>query len=265
MTDIGEAIAVTMIKPTQDGPCWFCSEQPVAEKLENDEDADPDHSDNEDEDGVAENDEKNDASKLGKNLLKRDNGPDEEKPFWNIQCPLNDKGVPVMAAAHHCIPGNASYKVAKIKKYTKDTGYSINHKNNGLWLPGNYYVRKDKPEYKKNWGGYDDDFKNNYAILAVQRSGLQFHDAHADYSLNVKNTLNSAADKLRKKEKQDSGKCPVCGGEMNDKPHYGMVGRLDFVSMEHKKMLENVGESGEKNVKNGYRTSNRMLAYYKKR
>lgn len=261
MTQIALAIASTAIVNT-DSECWFCKEEPAEKGVKNEEEANPDTSDSESAGDVPENHEKNDASKLGENL--------GSKPAWTITCPNAKKDTTVLSAAHHCIPGNASFLKAETLltfmreggplKLASDIGYNINHKNNGVWLPGNYNVRKGKEHYTKSWGKHKTKFKNEYAKRAINNSSVQFHDAHPAYSENVLETLENIAEKIGK----PADKCPMCK-EPYDKtrPPYGLVGRLDFVSSQHKIILRDISiHNGKRYVQSGYFTSSRVKKYF---
>lgn len=263
MTQIGEGIAIGTIK-SSDEECFYCKEKPKSENLKNDEEADPQTDEREGEDDVLENDEKNDASKLGKNL--------GDKPTWTIQCPDSGEDTKVLSAAHHCIPGNASYK--KVKAISKlvnkggpfklsgNIGYSINHGNNGVWLPGNYNVRVGKEKYNKSWGGYDSKFKHEYAKRAIKASNRQFHDAHTDYNTLVRESLTKLAQKMGK----PSNKCPFCGEEKEStRPPYGLVGRLDFISRQFRNNLVSVMRDSRKrsHIGNGVCTSNKIKKFFR--
>lgn len=265
MTQIALGISVGIINSTK-GDCWFCKEKPKSKDLKNDEVADPDTSNSESEDAVPENDIKNNASKLGKHL--------GNKPTWTITCPDQEKNTTVLSAAHHCIPGNASFKNATDLldfvrkngpfKLASDIGYSINHENNGVWLAGNYNVRANKGGYKKTWGSYNDNFKNEYARRAIDASNSNFHDAHSEYNDLVLETLQDLSNKIDEPE----GKCPFCGEDYDSKrPPFGLVGRLDFVSREHKKMITNMSSNKSRKVhyiNAGYFTSSRVKNYFRK-
>jgi hypothetical protein len=71
--------------------------------------------------------------------------------------------------------------------------------------------------------------------------------------------LNAAALKLGKPQ----DKCPLCGKNYDKaKPPYGMVGRIDFVSSEHRKMITMLNDDGKKYVENGYFTFSRVKKYF---
>ncbi|WDD97546.1 AHH domain-containing protein [Thalassomonas actiniarum] len=268
MTQIGEGVAVGATQQSQDEDCWYCKEPPKKEQKKNSITADPDTSQAEVEDQVEENDITNDASALGENLGAR--------PVWHILCP--DKEIPtaIIPGAHHCIPGNAAFKHAMKDglvdfvseggdfNLTSDIGYSINHANNGVWLPGNYGVRPKKGHYTKKWSSYPTAFKNEYAKRAIKATGRQFHDAHPNYNKQVKKTLYKIMEKMGEPDKN----CPICGKEFDStRPPFGLVRRLDFVSASYKRVLENLSiKTGRKvqHINGGTRTSNRVITYFKK-
>jgi hypothetical protein len=243
--EIGEAIAVEAVAQDPKEDCWYCK-QPGGENPVNDEAADPDTSDAELPDLVPENAEGNDSSKLGKSLIKH--GKDE--PKWEIDNPLKPgTSTKIVPAAHHCIPGEASLAQASAlhdfmrkdgpNDFASDIGYNVNHANNGVWLPGNYAVRADNPEFNlKTWSAHAPSFQKTYVKRAMaEASGKMFHDAHRKYNGKVLGTLNSIAAKLTKPDKK---KCPICKAELNKgkaRPPFGLVGRLDFVSGKHRTML----------------------------
>ncbi len=255
MSQIGEAIAVAAVEKSD--PCWYCEKEPE-EKVKNNENDDPPTSDGDTADNAPENNEGNDSSQLGSNL--------EDRPRWTINNPLKPgEKTEIVPAAHHCIPGGASLaKASALHDFMReggpyslecDIGYNVNHKNNGVWLPGNYAVREGNEEFnKKTWGNQSPAFKNTYARLAMKAaSGKQFHDAHPRYNGKVKNTLISIAGKLTKPDKE---KCPVCDKKADKtRPPFGLVQRLDFVSDEHRKMLATPSKHV---VSEGYFTSSRV-------
>jgi len=265
MTDIGEAVAVAAITKEDDEPCWYCKEE-LAEIVDNEEDEGPESTGtNSDAIGkIPENKEDNNASKLGKNLIS--NG--YSVPQWKVKHPDTKKhpnlNTDIVAAAHHCIPGGASLAHANdLHKFMRkdgpyslssDIGYNVNHANNGVWLPGNYAVRgSNNPPFDKNWSGYSTVFKNKYALDGMEKAhGRQFHDAHRKYNGKVKKTLISIASKLVAPD----DKCPICNEKFDkSRPPFGLVGRLDLVSSEHKTMLTN---PKKEEVSQGYYTSSRV-------
>lgn len=259
--ELGEPVGIADAALAKGRACWYCKVNP-GPKIKNDEEADPDTTDGEGEDDVPENDEHNDASKLGTNL--------GSQPSWTIKCPDDAKNTTVMSAAHHCIPGNAALKKATALhdfmreggpfSLESDIGYGVNHKNNGVWMPGNYAVRKGKCNYQKGWGSFGDTFKDKYAALAMQKATVQFHDAHPTYSENVLKTLRVMASKLG----DPTDKCPVCDKKFDQRrPPFGLVGRLDFVSGAHRNLITNLSKrKGKKAVNKGYFTSTRVKKYF---
>jgi hypothetical protein len=141
-------------------------------------------------------------------------------------------------------------------------GYDINDAANGVWLPGNYAVRKDT-DFKKNWGQFQDPFKAAYAKAAMENAGhLQLHDAHPAYNTNVLNTLLDIAKKLDAMW-TDRSKCPICDKDLKDQnePPYGLVGRLNSLSAEHGKALV-FPIVNRRAISSGYYTSSRVLDVY---
>jgi len=253
--EIGESIAVEIMAPATHENCWFCTEQPTDHNLKNEEEESP-KSDEVDTDEVYENDVANDSSVLGGRLGKR--------PEWIIPLPsIEGKTTAVVPAAHHLIPGNASLKKATTLHQfmaaddgviSGDIGYDVNDNHNGIWLPGSYGVRADAPDFNQKWSAYS--HQDEYASLAMKTADAQFHDAHPEYSSNVKNTLESIADKIIK---TPLGKCPVCGTQLSDRmrPPYGLVGRLHAVSAKHASMLA-APVVQPKFIDAGYYTSQRI-------
>lgn len=265
MTQIGEEIAVSIGNESAEAtsPCWFCEGESPKEKLKNIEVADPDTSDSEPVSMVPENYEGNDSSALGKNL-----GP---SPSWVIKNPIDEtKHTTVMPGAHHCIPGGASLaKATDLHKfmregdhYYSDIGYDVNHKKNGVWLPGNYAVRGDDKSFNEiTWSEQSADFKLKYVQYAVEEAGgRQFHDAHRKYNRLCKKSLIALAAKMKLPE---DIKCPICEKKKNDKnkkrPPFGLVGRLDKISEEYRKML--MSPTREK-IHAGFYTSSHMKALH---
>jgi HNH/ENDO VII superfamily nuclease len=251
-------------------PCWYCQGEKPGE-VDNKENEDPASPTG----PLAgpENGEHNDASVLGGNLKNR--------PKWNISHKVEAEDpiaagteTEVVPAAHHLLPGNASVNKAKAlhkymvwdgtnpKGYNNAIGYDINGADNGVWLPGNYAVRKET-DFGKNWSKFKDPFKNAYARAAMKNAGnLQLHDAHPSYNTNVLNTLLEIGRKLDELSKDES-KCPMCGDDLKDKlePPYGLVGRLNSLSAEHRKPLIFTA-ANKKAINSGYTTSSRVIGVY---
>jgi hypothetical protein len=265
-----EAVGLPDLVVQKTSPCWFCEEN-TEEGPKNEETEDP--ASPEGKSASAENGEHNDASVLGSNLGSR--------PTWYIQHPVGP-GDPIEAstqtevvpAAHHLLPGNASVNKANdLHKYMLwqgknplglkgPIGYDINNAGNGVWLPGNYAVRKDT-EFGKNWSEFKDPFKDAYARAAMKNAGnLQLHDAHPKYNSNVRASLTEIARKLDSMWK-DKSKCPVCGKKLENQnePPYGLVGRLNALSAEHRKALIYTAQN-RKAINSGYVTSSRVPPVY---
>jgi hypothetical protein len=249
--EIGESIAVSVATSDQDEDCWACQEPPRGD-LTNKLNEDPSSI------GEPENQLTNDSSKLGSNLGHR--------PQWQIQVPDTEAGKSIMRscvvvpAAHHLIPGNASLKqVPSIMdlidsgrgKISSDIGYDVNGQPNGIWLPANYGVRPDS-EFGRKWSLYG--HQNEYARAAMKKAGAQFHDAHPEYSGKVKTALRALADKINLKKPTT---CGVCDKQLTDKarPPYGLVGRLNGVSRQHRAFL--AGPVRKWPLGSGYFTSSR--------
>jgi hypothetical protein len=242
---------VLVAVPDENEKCWACQEEP-ADDLHNSLDESPDSV------GDPENDIHNDSSTLGKNLGFR--------PTWSISVPDMENGkeikrdCDVVPGAHHLIPGNASLKKvgsildlmeASRGKIRSDIGYDVNSAQNGIWLPANYGVNATSA-FGKKWSLYK--YQDVYAKAAMKRAGAQFHDAHPEYSDKVKATLRSLADKMNLRKPET---CEICGNQISDKarPPYGLVGRLNRVSRQHRTFLS--GPVHKWPISSGYYTSSR--------
>lgn len=120
-------------------------------------------------------------------------------------------------AAHHLIPGDAALSKSKLYDYMiqdktvevrtsdsakpkkktieKHIGYNVNGAHNGVWLPGNYYIRKrTSPKRGKSWLDLGNDpWCLNYVAAVSKVASGQIHDAHTEYSSSVLNKLNDVA------------------------------------------------------------------------
>jgi hypothetical protein len=257
MTEFGEAIAALVADqgPKKD-PCWYCEEEPKEGKKEFEIDAEPDTAESDDEDAIPENID-NDSSKLAKSM--------GDEPVWKIGNFHGNKESKIVPGAHHCIPGGAALnKVdAIIALIKKGVPYGVNHRHNGVWLPGNYAVRPGSEGWTTKWGDIrNKDFKDKYAERAMLAATTQFHDAHPKYNGKVRKCLEALANKLEAKE----GKCPICGKDFDvDRPPYGLVGRLDAISSSHRALLTGVAKSNttmKRSVQAGYFTSSRVKTFF---
>lgn len=148
-------------------------------------------------------------------------------------------------AAHHLIPGDASLAPSKLKQYMtkgesvevntgsgtsnktirKHIGYNVNGAHNGVWLPGNYYIRAStSPVPGTTWSELGENpWCLNYVAAVTKATGGQFHDAHTQYSAAVEELLNKIALRLSRHECDD---CKT--GEIN--PPFQIKGRLYSLS-----------------------------------
>lgn len=153
-------------------------------------------------------------------------------------------------AAHHLIPGEASLAKSalvdfmtkgrkvdievtgkgktstKKKTLAKHIGYNVNGAHNGVWLPGNYYIRtRTSPISGKSWSALGDDpWCLNYVAAATKAAAAQFHDTHEKYSEKVLELLNKIALKLAKHE------CDECAGSDEISPPFRIKNRLYGIS-----------------------------------
>lgn len=165
----------------------------------------------------------------------------------------SDDVFPYVVAAHHLIPGKASLEPSKLKQFmtanktvTTESGkswkiachigYNVNGAHNGIWLPGNYAIRKPTKSWYKSPGDLgvswsdlgDHPWCINYVAAVSKITYRQFHDTHEKYSIAVEKLLNKIATKLY--AHQD--KCEECGKKMNGKisPPYFIKQRLYNIS-----------------------------------
>ncbi len=240
--EIGEMVKVALAAKHSKDDCPFCREEEVGDK-ENDL---VEH-DKEDEgtNKEASNYLKNKSGKLAQNLknVSQKGVPDlengEKSPILDIEFErakkrewkqwIYDAGlVPMLYAAHHLIPGNASLRKSRVfkklgietGKNKKNVGYNVNRSSNGVWSAANYAVRP--------WSAKDNEFKKSYAFLAMHDSNVQFHDAHPTYSETVLSALNDLDKELNFYESKG---CPVCKkGNNEDEPIYALNARLNAIS-----------------------------------
>jgi hypothetical protein len=198
---------------------------------------------------------------------------------------VEERVFPVTVAAHHLIPGNAALGKSALYDYlgpagsgslkkdgavrkrkdvkavkpggraadgrtckiTKMIGYNINGSHNGVWLPGNYAIRRYKkykegvrpntspvggPKGGRSWsklGPKLDDWKLNYVAAAIKVTQGQFHDTHTRYSDKVLGILNKLAAMLASHLLSN---CPDCGTEAKVPPPWVLKLRLYNISLE---------------------------------
>lgn len=233
--DLGELVSVNMIvdEKHDDETCAFCKSTEPPEEVVNDLNAEHD------EDSPTFKF-KNDAGKLGIALGRK---PDAKAVS------LNDKSFAAAVAAHHLIPGNAALKESKLfssnqylwkdGKAKGNIGYNINAAENGVWSVGNYGVRPWGPDGAGFVSQNPELSPKDFAFAAMEKWRVQFHDAHADYSDFVKDSLDKVFEKLE--AKKDIW-CPEAKKKEKKKPEerepiYALVQRLNTVSARMKKML----------------------------
>ena len=179
---------------------------------------------------------------------------------------LNGDAYPYTVAAHHVIPGNASLAPSSLFPYMTQgetiqtesgkswtikhhIGYNVNGCHNGVWLPGNYAIRKYAPPSKRrkverlntsplggpkggaNWSGLEEvhsDWQLHYVAAACKVTRAQFHDTHEAYSNNVKDLLN----KIEAKVLAHQENCEDCAGKLGQEvpPPYVIKARLYAIS-----------------------------------
>jgi hypothetical protein len=163
---------------------------------------------------------------------------------------VGSKDYGYIVAAHHLIPGDAALspsglyknymkKGGKVttpagKSYTLKTniGYNVNGNHNGAWLPGNYAIRKSKPQFNstgKTWSdliGTDAKWCYAYMTACCEQAGGQFHDSHTKYSSAVLDVL----DKIEFKLLAHQDACEDCKSKTELYPPYVLKTRLYMFS-----------------------------------
>lgn len=170
-------------------------------------------------------------------------------PKWVItythpQTQVSDKS-PIRSNPHHCIPGNASLKGHPIldfmeasKKVNADVGYDINKQENGVWLPTipeHFYYKAAGVTIR--WGQLSKQYPHEQftmAEAAMYQAERQFHDAHPEYSAEVKKQLDSIHLMIGAGQVM----CPEASGKPKPEPPYSVIGMLDGLSQEMAEMLE---------------------------
>jgi hypothetical protein len=115
---------------------------------------------------------------------------------------------------------------------TGDIGYDVNGKPNGIWLPTilqDFYWKN--PATTIRWGRLTTQFpaeQFDLAEAAMFETSRQFHDAHEDYSAEVKLRLDALFESLRYSKMV----CPEAGPKPkpNVPPPFGLVGKMDALS-----------------------------------
>jgi|SRR5579864_2152837 len=172
------------------------------------------------------------------------------KPMVKV---ANDKNeYPYIVAAHHLIPGNAALEASdlynnfmkkggKIDKYTiqENIGYNVNGSHNGVWLPGNYAIRRKTSPCKKTWSILIEmptyqDWCYNYMVAVVRKADGQFHDTHTEYSENVLECLDKIT--LQLYMHLNSG-CKDCKSKTKIPPPYQIKSHLYLLSQYFRKKV----------------------------
>lgn len=182
---------------------------------------------------------------------KRRDGIKHPSPWAKVLVPgtetITASSFPYTVAAHHLIPGNASlyngendlqdYMIkgktvkANGKSFTikYHIGYNVNGAHNGVWLPGNYAIRKAASPTGVTWGKMgNEDWQLNYVAACAKVAKGQFHDAHTEYNDSVRDLLNAIAVEL----KHHQCHCKLCQDELGSEvpPPYLIKGRLYHLS-----------------------------------
>lgn len=138
-----------------------------------------------------------------------------------IYVSADGKKYPYTVAAHHLIPGKASLAPSDVYNYMeagkkvssspeqggftwtiqKHIGYNVNGSHNGIWLPGNYAIRRrHSPVRRVSWSGLEaagmGDWCISYIAALSKKTNRQFHDSHTLYNTKVLKQLNKIATAL---------------------------------------------------------------------
>ena len=263
MPEMGEAIAFAMT----DGLTATCPFEVTGPDTSEEEDEHPAKDDLE----AASSVQQNNGGTLGDNLAKgspagwgkagtindiypprnRDKEPREDSKTDNSRrVSVGGSKYGYIVAAHHLVPGEAALAPSFLyKKYMKKNatfttpggrsyklkahiGYNVNGNHNGIWLPGNYAIRKSKPTLnptKKSWSeliAKDPEWCYAYMTACCEQAQGQFHDSHTKYSSAVKDILNKVCVKLSLH--QDA--CTKCESKTDIYPPYVLKVRLYLLS-----------------------------------
>ncbi len=113
-------------------------------------------------------------------------------------------------------------------------GYNVNVCHNGVWLPGNYAIRKSSSSTGESWGDMSEaNWQMNYVAAASKAAGGQFHDTHSKYNEAVKRILNKISAVLL--VHQDV--CEDCKNKTEVPPPYQIKQRLYNLSEYFKTQL----------------------------
>ena len=203
---------------------------------------------------------KNNATKLSKSL------DDASEHLENLPISFavddDDHDEEAQFTAHHIVPGNESWPDTELKKWVDareskivaDIGYDVNRAYNGVDLPGHTAA----PE----WTGASEDYRTKYAFacMLADGQGRQFHDRHAAYSEFVVNTLDKISLVLDNKPMPGCGE-DGCGGDTEPfSPPYGLLTRLEGVSLRLETRLRGSSDKWRKPI-----MTSRFALMYKER
>jgi hypothetical protein len=168
----------------------------------------------------------------------------------SLSVTVQGKDYPFKVAAHHLIPGDAALANSELYKgymiegaqvitpagrtyeILANIGYNVNGNHNGVWLPGNYAIRKKtSPKEGASWGDIVDDpnyqgWCFEYMRACVAKVGGQFHDSHTKYNAAVLDILDEIHVKLA--VHQDG--CGDCKNKKKIYPPYVLKARLYVLS-----------------------------------
>jgi len=168
---------------------------------------------------------------------KRDNG-------GRVKVAGDTADYPFTVAAHHLIPGEASLARSRLyqkymtkggtiktrsgKSFTvkEHIGYNVNGAHNGMWLPGNYAIRRStSPRKGVSWGKLPPEFDNwcfEYMRACCAKLSRQFHDSHPTYSTKVLGVLN----RMHREFLLHQDVCKECEGKTEVAPPYMVKAKL---------------------------------------
>lgn len=287
MSQLGEAIAVEVMKTLKED-CPF-SHEPDSKNFENDLIGSG---------GTLGENMSGQISAIRNPALAGKKPPKEEDPAKRKGHPLHGKepvllmwdGMPVACevtcAAHHLIPAQASLAKSDILTWmikkgkpgsvkegknivkvsgdvNNNVGYDVNGAENGVWLPGPYWMRgvwTDMPEDEEDAAAgksgnakvgakFAPGSQKEYAIGAMRLCDAQFHDAHPDYSKIVLDALNTIAARYDTVV-QTKAVCDGCKEKLKKgiPAPYAIVLKLNAISRRMRGFLEGAPSAWKKAV-----------------
>lgn len=100
-------------------------------------------------------------------------------------CLIGDPGMTVAFSSEAGRKAVYREKKVEAKHVTGCVDFDINHRNNGIWLPSNNAIAhwaETKNKQATDFWGDTGPFAECYALVCMDKTGVQFHDAHPDYS-----------------------------------------------------------------------------------